>query len=130
MKENTVKRATEPLKSNAPLSGSSKERLISTVQKQRLVCKELEGRTAELTKEIERNSIPIDEAMEKDMLAILADRSDEVTPHMKVFWEQQRKLLAMTRNPRHAILRKRTRWKILASDNNIKLLAIVHKKYN
>ena len=94
-KENTVKRATEPLKSNAPLSGSSKERLISTVQKQRLVCKELEGRIAELTKEIERNSIPIDEAMEKDMLAILADRSDEVTPHMKVFWEQQRKLLAM-----------------------------------
>ncbi|CAB4038849.1 Hypothetical predicted protein [Paramuricea clavata] len=33
--------------------------------------------------------------MEKDILAILADRSDEVTPHMKVFWEQQRKLLAM-----------------------------------
>ena len=32
-KESTVKRATKPLKSNAPLSGSSKKRLISTVQK-------------------------------------------------------------------------------------------------
>ena len=67
MKESTVKRATEPLKSNAPLSGSSKERLISTVQKQRLVCKELEGRIAELTKEIESNSIPVDETLEKDV---------------------------------------------------------------
>ncbi len=67
MKESTVKRATKPLKSNAPLSGSSKERLISTVQKQRLVCKELEGRIAELTKEIESNSIPVDETLEKDV---------------------------------------------------------------
>lgn len=31
MKESTIKKATEPLKSNAPLSGSSKERLIATV---------------------------------------------------------------------------------------------------
>ncbi|CAB4007563.1 Hypothetical predicted protein [Paramuricea clavata] len=95
MKSSTSKKTTEPLKGNAPLTGSSKERLIATVQKQRLVCKELEGRIAELEKEIESNSIPIDETMEKDILAILADRSDEVTPHMKVFWEQQRKLLAM-----------------------------------
>ena len=94
-KKNTAKRATEPLKGNAPLSGSSKERLICTVKKQRLVCKDLEGRIAELTQEMESNSIPVNETMEKDMLAILADRSDEVTPHMKVFWEQQRKLLAM-----------------------------------
>ena len=32
--------------------------------------------------------------MEKDILAILADGYDEVTQHMKVFWEQQRKLLS------------------------------------
>ena len=95
MKTSTEKKATEPLKSNAPLSGSSKERLISTVQRQRIICKELEGRIAELKTEIESNSIPIDETLEKDILAILADKSDEVTPHMKVFWEQQRKLLAM-----------------------------------
>ena len=95
MKLSTAKKVTEPLKGNAPLSGSSEDKLIATVQKQRLVCKELESRIAELEKEIESNSIPIDETMEKDILAILADRSDEVTPHMKVFWEQQRKLLAM-----------------------------------
>ena len=95
MKESNAKRTVEPLKSNAPLSSSSKERLVATVQKQRIVCKELEGRIAEQEKEIERNSIPIDETMEKDILAILADGGDKVTPHMKVFWEQQRKLLSM-----------------------------------
>ena len=94
MREIKAKQAVEPLKSNAPLSGSSKARLVATVQKQRLVCKELEGRIAELEKEIKTNSIPIDETMEKDILAILADSGEEVTPHMKVFWEQQRKLLA------------------------------------
>ena len=76
MKGSNAKRTVEPLKSNAPLSSSSKERLVATVQKQRIVCKELEGRIAELEKEIERNSIPIDETMEKDILAILADGGD------------------------------------------------------
>ena len=95
MKENKAKQAVEPLKSNAPLSGSSKTRLVATVQQQWLVCKELEGRIAELEKEIKTNSIPIDETMEKDILAILADSGEEFTPHMKVFWEQQRRLVAM-----------------------------------
>ena len=85
MKENKAKQAVEPLKSNAPLSGSSKTSLVATVQQQRLVCKELEGRIAELEKEIKTNSIPIDETIEKDILAILADSGEKVTLHMKVF---------------------------------------------
>ena len=91
MKENKAKQAVKPLKSNAPLSGSSKARLVVTVQQQRLVCKELEGRIAELEKqietysipmqkEIETYSIPIDEIMEKHILAILADSGEEITP--------------------------------------------------
>ena len=89
-----VRRALEPLKDKAPLTGSSKERLVATVQKQRVLCKELESRISDLEKEIEKNSIPIDETLEKDILAILADGGGDVSPHMKVFWEQQRKLLA------------------------------------
>ena len=59
------------------------------------MCKELESRIADLEKEIQKNSIPVDETLEKDMLSILADSGEnEVTPHMRVFWEQQRKLLA------------------------------------
>jgi hypothetical protein len=32
--------------------------------------------------------------LEKYILAILADSGDEITPHMRVFWEQQQKMLA------------------------------------
>lgn len=84
-----------PLKEKAPLSKASKNRLIATIQKQRVVCKELEGRITQLEKEIATNSIPINETLEKDILTILASNSDELTPHMKVFWEQQQKLLGM-----------------------------------
>ena len=53
------------------------------------------SRIADLEKEIQKNSIPVDETLEKDILSILADSGEnEVTPHMRVFWEQQRKLLA------------------------------------
>jgi hypothetical protein len=84
----------QPLKDKAPLSQSSKKRLVATVQRQRVVCKELEGRISQLEKEIAKNSVPIDETLEKDILAKLADSGDEITPHMRVFWEQQRKMLA------------------------------------
>ena len=84
-KQNKAKQAVEPLKSNAPLSGSSKARLVATVQQQRLVCKELESRIAELEKEITTSSIPIDETMEKVILSILADSGEEVTPPHESF---------------------------------------------
>ncbi len=83
IKESKAKRTLEPLKANAPLSGSSKERLVTTVQKQRLVCKELESRIVELEKEIEKNTA-----------------SPLTKQWKKIFWlflltVLQRKLLAM-----------------------------------
>ena len=48
----------------------------------------------DLEKEISKNSISVDETFEKDIFSIMADCSDEdVSPHMKLFWAQQRKLL-------------------------------------
>ena len=93
-KERSNKNTLEPVKNKAPLSVSSKSRLVATIHQQRLVCKQLENRLADLEKEIVKNSISVDEIMEKDILSILADRhDDDVSPHMKFFWEQQRKLL-------------------------------------
>lgn len=69
--EETAKRSRQPLPSKAPLTVSGKERLVATVQKQRTVCKELESRIVDLEKEIAKNSIHVDETLEKDMLAIL-----------------------------------------------------------
>lgn len=39
-------------------------------------------------------SVNVNEALEKDLLDIYANNTDEVTPHMKMFWEQQQRLLA------------------------------------
>ena len=77
-----------PLKDKATLSRSCKLRLVATVQRQRIVSKELENRVSQLKKEISKNSISVEETLVKDILTILADASDEVTPHMRVFWEQ------------------------------------------
>ncbi|CAB3991752.1 Hypothetical predicted protein [Paramuricea clavata] len=93
-KERLEKKTSEPVKSKAPLTTTSKSRLVATVQKQCLVCKELETHLTDQEKEIAKNSISVDENLEKDIFSILADRSDkDVSPQMKFFWEQQRKLL-------------------------------------
>ena len=81
-KEKNNVQPPQPLKDKAPLSKSRTKRLVATVQRQRVVCKELEGRISQLEKEIAKNSVPIDETLEKDILAKLADSGDEITPHM------------------------------------------------
>ena len=82
------------LHDKAPLTASSKERLVATVQKQRLQCKDLESRLADMEKEIKSNSIKVDDVLEGDINTILANSDMESSPHMKFFWEQQKKLLA------------------------------------
>ena len=64
-----------PLKNKAPLSACSKERLVVTLQQQRVVCKDLESKVQDLKKEIERNSVPVSEKFEKDLLTILDNNS-------------------------------------------------------
>ena len=88
------KEPAQPVGSKAPLTLTSKERLVATVQQQREIVKELEGRISELEVEIEKNSITVNESLEKDLLEIFANNGTDISPHMKVFWEQQRKLLA------------------------------------
>ena len=93
-KERSDKNTIEPVKNKAPLSVSSKSRLLATIHQQRRICKKPENRLADLEKEIVKKSISVDEIMEKDILSILADRrDDDASPHMKFVWEQQRKLL-------------------------------------
>ena len=88
------KEPARPVRNKAPLTQTSKERLVATVHQQRVVVKDLEGRISELEADIEKNSITINESLEKDLLEIFANSSSDITPHMKVFWEQQRKFIA------------------------------------
>ena len=84
----------KPIKDKAPLTASSKERLISTIQRQRIESKELKDRLLDLEKEIKSNSITVGEALESDIVSILGNADLEGTPHMQHFWQQQKKLLA------------------------------------
>ena len=97
LKKTQTAKGKEPartVRNKAPLTQTSKERLVATVHQQRVVVKDLEGRISELETDIEKNSITINESLEKDFLEIFANSSSDITPHMKVFWEQQRKLIA------------------------------------
>ena len=82
------------VKEKAPLAGSSKERLIATIKQQRIESKALKEKLSGLEKEIERNSITVNEALESDLLSILGNTDLKRTPHMDFFWQQQKKLLS------------------------------------
>jgi hypothetical protein len=82
------------LKDKAPLASCSKERLIATIKKQRVKCKDLESQIENMRKDISSNSIEIDKALEDDILAILGKNDMKSSPHMNLFWQQQKKLLA------------------------------------
>ena len=82
------------MKEKAPLSGSSKERLIATIQQQRIEAKGLKDRLSGLEKEINSNSITVNESLEGDILDILGNADLTKTPHMDFFWQQQKKLLS------------------------------------
>ena len=84
-----------PVKDRAPLAACSKERLIATIQRQRLECKDLKDQVARMSKDIMSNSVEIDKNLESDVLDIL--KSSELlksSPHMDLFWQQQKKSLA------------------------------------
>ena len=84
----------KPVKEKAPLAGCSKERLIATVQQQRMECKKLKGELSAQEKDISTHSITVNESLEKDILDIIGNTDLKQTPHMELFWKQQKKLLA------------------------------------
>ena len=82
------------VKDKAPLASCSKERLLATIQQPRVRCKDLESQLVNMQREIHSNSIEINKTLEDDILSIL-DKSDlKTSPHMNLFWQQQKKLLA------------------------------------
>ena len=93
-KPSSVKPRAMPVKDKAPLTTCSKERLIATVQQQRIACKELQGRLNAMEKDILKNSVQVDQTLESDIQNILKEVDFKSSPHMNLFWQQQKKLLA------------------------------------
>ncbi len=93
-KQSDVVKSALHVKNKASLTACSKERLIATVQKQRVVCKQLQSQVDDMKMDIKMNSIKVDETLENDMLNILKGNDLKSSPHMNLFWQQQKKLLA------------------------------------
>ena len=90
----TLVKKSIPVKDKAPLASCSRGRLIASIKQQRLRCKDFESQLVGMKKEIYSNSTEINKALEDDILNILGNSDLNSTPHMNLFWQQQKKLLA------------------------------------
>jgi altronate dehydratase len=84
------KKLNTPAKLNAPLNNTHKNRVRLALQQERLKNKELELEIEYMKKQIKTKGIEIKPEMANDLNQIMADNSENITPFMKLFWEQQR----------------------------------------
>ena len=78
-----------PCHPNAPLSRTNPERIIERLKLERKENKELKKR---LEKEIQEKGVSVDEELSDDFHNIMANNGNNVSPFMKLFWEQQKEL--------------------------------------
>lgn len=63
---------------------------------QRLKCADLQRQLKEMQTEIQKSSIEVDHELSKEIVTIVG-QSDDVTPFMSLFWQQQKKLFSSTK---------------------------------
>ena len=81
-----------PANIKAPLSKTNPQRIILSLKEQRKENKKLQEEIKMLEKEIKVNSVPVDEDLHNDIHKIMSEHSNNITPFMKLFWEEQKKL--------------------------------------
>eukprot|EP00794_Sanderia_malayensis_P002273 gene2273-2612_t len=85
-----------PAKKKAPLSACSKEKLILTVREGRLKCNQLQNELKRLEKEICKSGCNVNDELHTDLTSIFERRAIEISPHMKLMWEEQQRLCKVT----------------------------------
>ena len=86
----------QPAHINSPISQTAPSRIKLTLQMQRLKCADLERQLKEMQTEIQKSSIEVDHELSKDSVTIFG-QSDNVTPFISLFWQQQQKLFSSTK---------------------------------
>ena len=81
-----------PAKLRAPLTKTSSERVIAALQLKRLECKQTKLELEQMKMEINKSSVIIDKELSDDFTTIFSNAKD-VTPFMKLFWQQQQELM-------------------------------------
>ena len=86
---------TLPAKVKSPISLTSPARIKLTLQNYRLENKELKSEIEQMQKEIQNQSLPVNNNLEKDLISIMLNaNSKDIPPFMKIFWEEQQKYLS------------------------------------
>lgn len=74
------------------MSKTDPERIKLTLQEQGLKCAQFEQALFEMRVELEKSSMEIDNELSNDFVKILDSADTKITPFMKLFWQEQRKL--------------------------------------
>ena len=90
------KKLLMPAKAKAPISNTSSARIKLTLQAQKLKCAQLQREIDNMKAELLKSSVMIDSDLSRDLIGILDESSTEMTPFMKLFWEQQKSFLLQT----------------------------------
>ena len=91
-----IQKLNTPAKPNAPVSKTMPDRLKLTLREQRLKCKQMEYELEKIRQEIATNSVTVDKDISDDFISII-DREDvKMTPFMKQFWQEQKKMLSVS----------------------------------
>ena len=86
------KKMSQPAKLEAPISATSTHRVLLSLREHRLKNKQLEEKLEEMQQEITRSSVEVDPELKGDFLEILNNASDNMTPFLQLFWQEQKKL--------------------------------------
>jgi len=78
---------------NAPLSQTHPNCVKLALQQERLRTAELQKKINKMENEIKVAGVEIDDELCSGLFAIMADNEQKVSPFMKLFWEQQTKLM-------------------------------------
>lgn len=100
-KKKKIKHDAEPAKLKAPISATSPDHLILTLKPHRLRNKELENYVEKIRFEIDKCGTAINESLEKDLISIFSNVSDnEILNFKNLFWEEQQKYLQQNKTGR------------------------------
>ena len=94
-------KALTPARLKAPLSKTNPERIILTLKEQRKENKELQDKIKIMEKELMMNSVAVDDDLNLDFNKIMSDNGANISPFMKLFWDQQQKLFGKGKGARY-----------------------------
>ncbi|XP_065673608.1 uncharacterized protein LOC136090694 [Hydra vulgaris] len=99
-KASTSKKLDQPAHLNAPLSVTHPNRIKLALMKERSENKKLMHNIERMQKEIEFKAIQVSPDLSSDLNIIISKNQDNMTPFMKLFWEEQNRL-SLNKMPRY-----------------------------